>query len=130
MLSQLILGVMYILTFFLYMVVLWRVSIWQKLKRNNFATSFLITAITTVVTLTVMVPYLIGLSSPLVIRILISIFTFVLTIFLIKTFYKTRWWKALKIYLWVILFAFLITTAIFLLIFTIGNIVAQIFKYF
>jgi len=128
MITKLIMGIMYIAIFFMYMIVLWRISKWQKLKRQNFATAFLITSITTVISLTIMVPYLLGIIFPIIIRMLINILTFILTIFLIKKFYQTGWWKAIKIYLLVLLFSFLIMTAIFFLIFTLGVFFRAIFR--
>ena len=121
MITELIIGIMYVMTLFLYMVLLWRISIWQKLKRQNFATAFIITAIITVISLTTMIPYLLGIIFPGIIRWLISILTFILTIFLIKTFYKTSWWRAIKVYFLTILFSFLIGTAIFFVIFTLSS---------
>lgn len=128
--TQLILIITYVVSLFLYMIVLWRISKWQKLKRQNLATAFIITAIITVVSLTLMIPYLLGIIFPIVIRILINIFTFILAIFLIKKFYQTGWWKAIKIYLLVILFAFLIMTAISFIIFTLYFFLKLVLYYF
>jgi len=131
MLSEIVLGIIYILIFFTNIIVLWRISIWQKLKRQDLATAFVITAITTIVTLTVMIPYLLGITFPLAIRILISVFSLILTLFLIKLFYQVSWGRSLIIYLLVILFVFLVMTAIFFVIFTLYiGFIGQIFKYF
>lgn len=111
--TQLIIIITYIIMFFLYMFVLWWISKRYKLKKQDFKTAFIITAITFVVTFTLLLPYYLGITFPIVIRILMSIFTLVLTPFLIKKFYQTGWWKAIKIYLLMLLISFFIMTAIF-----------------
>ena len=111
--KELIIGIMYVVTFFLYMVVLWRISKWQKLKRQDLKTAFVIIAITFAVSLALLLPYYLGIIFPIIIRILIGIFTLVLTPFLIKKFYQTGWWKAIKIYLLMILISFFIIFIVF-----------------
>ena len=77
--AQLIIIITYIIMFFLYMFVLWWISKRYKLKRQNLATAFVIIAITFVVSFALLLPYYLGITFPIVIRILTGIFTLILT---------------------------------------------------
>ena len=99
------------------MVVLWKISIWQKLKKHDFARAFLITTIITVASLIILIPYLMGIIFHVAIRMLMSIFLFVFHLFLIKKFYHTKWLKSVKIYLLSFLFTFLVGMVISMILF-------------
>jgi len=114
--TQLIIILTYTIMFFFYMFILWRISKRYKLKRQDFKTAFVITAITFVISLTLMIPYQLGITLPIMLSILISIFTLVLTPFLIKKFYQLGWWKAIKIYLLMILISGFFMFVIFFII--------------
>lgn len=116
MINQLVIILTYSVMFFLYMLVLWWISKRYKLKRQDFKTAFIITVITFVVNFMLLLPYYLGITFPIIIRILISIFTLVLPTFLIKIFYQTGWWKAIKIYLLTLVISFFIMAMIFFII--------------
>jgi len=114
--TQLILIATYVIMFFLYMLVLWWVSKRYKLKRQDFKTAFVITLITFAVSFILLIPYQLGITFPIIIKVLIGIFTLILTPFLIKKFYQISWWKAIKIYLLMLLISIFIMIMIFFVI--------------
>ena len=115
--AQLIIIITYlVLIFYFDMFVLWWISKRYKLKRQNLATAFVIIAITFVVSFALLLPYYLGITFPIVIRILTGIFTLILTPFLIKRFYQTGWWEAIKIYLLMLLISvFIMATVVFVI---------------
>ncbi len=117
MITELSLIIYYGIAFFLNIVVLWQISKKQKLKRHDFKTAFLVLGISYVVGFIFYILYQL-ITFPIIIKVFISIFTFILALFLIKEFYKVKWWKAVKVYLLTILISFLIISAIFFIIFT------------
>jgi len=114
--TQLIMIIIYAIMFFIYMVVLRWLSKRYKLKRQDFKTAFVITAITFVISLSLMIPYQLGITLPIMLSILISIFTLVLTPFLIKKFYQLNWWKAIKIYFFMLLISCFLMFIVFFMI--------------
>ena len=103
----LVITITYIVMFFLSAIVLWKISKRQKLKKHNLKTAFLAIGIPIIVSLFIYFAYQL-ITFHIILKILISIFTFVFAFYLIKEFYKVNWWKAIKIYLLTILITALI----------------------
>lgn len=113
--NQLILIITFIPVFFLYTIILWQISKKQKLVKQNFKTSLQVIGIAFVISYVLFLMSLL-IVLPTIMKIFIWILTFILIPFLIKKFYQTNWWKAIKIYLLIMLFAFLVMFGIFFII--------------
>lgn len=108
--------IIYPIMLFLSAFILWYISKRQKLKRRDFKIALLIIGIPFVVSFVLSLPSYLGITFPMVVNILIGTFTLILTPFLIKRFYQIKWWKAIKIYLLMIVMSIFIMTILFFIV--------------